>query len=83
MGSVDSSDDLVTWLCARHPWFRRITVARLVERTAAQLAGSHGSAPDTAVRRATEEQLSYAEGSPVPRPDHVIRICRPRRPGLS
>jgi hypothetical protein len=61
-------DDVVTELCRCHPRFRRITIARLVARTVMELSGACTDPLCAAVRRTADEQLSYAEGGPDPRP---------------
>ncbi|HEY6796661.1 MAG TPA: hypothetical protein VI248_18460 [Kineosporiaceae bacterium] len=62
--SMDDLDAVVVELRQRHPRFPRVTVARLVRRTAAQV---HARQPDehlALVRREAERQLTYAEEIP-------------------
>lgn len=58
-------DDVVTELARRHPRFRRVTIERLVARTA---CGCHLMLPEMVadvVRREANDQLSYVDGGPV------------------
>jgi hypothetical protein len=59
---VDELDDVVLELCRRHPRFRRVTIERLIVRTA-RLCEREGTGEPLpcAVRRIAEEQLSYLD----------------------
>jgi hypothetical protein len=59
---VDELDDVVLELCRRHPRFRRVTIERLIARTARVCEHECPQEPlPCAVRRIAGEQLRYLD----------------------
>jgi hypothetical protein len=64
MALIDDLDDVVSELADRYPRFRRVTIERLVARTARRLSGEPREALLSEIRREAEEQLCYADEAP-------------------
>jgi hypothetical protein len=66
MTLTDELDDVVTELSRCHPRFRRVTIERLVARTADRHAGLPPEALQSAVLREAGAQLRYVDDTPDP-----------------
>jgi hypothetical protein len=72
-------DDVVTELSRRHPRFQRVTIERLVARTADGFRGWPPDALVQAVRREAGDQLRYVDEAPDAPSGCGGRLVRQRR----
>jgi peptide deformylase len=73
-------EEIIDDLWITHPLFARVTIERLVLRTASQMHASQG-VPLTAIRRAAREQIIYVDPDPDPDPRTSWRGPGPQRSG--
>lgn len=59
----ESLTDVADELCEQHPNFRRITIERLLSRTAQALRDEGGRPTVWAIRETARKQLDYLDGT--------------------